>query len=431
MQNFTRRNFLKTVGLSGAAAFTGMGCAANGMAGNEKAHVVVVGGGTGGATAAKYLKTFSPGIDVTLIEPNPTYYTCYGSNWVLGGVEEMDYIAQSYDALSTQHGVNVVQDRVVAIDASQRRVRLANGDSVNYDRLIMSPGISFDYERTPGITEADAEQIPHAWKAGSQTRILRDQLRAMPNGGTFVMVAPPNPFRCPPGPYERVSMVAHYLKQNKPRSKIIILDSKDGFSKQGLFEEGWAQHYGDMIEWRPASEGGRVEEIDVNGMTAITESGFTRVKADVMNYIPAQKAGKIAHDAGMTNDQGWVPVDQATFRSEMDENIFVLGDSSVAGAMPKSGHSANTQGKMVAATISQELAGRDPVTPSAVNTCFSLITPEYGISVAAVYELKDGQIAGVEGAGGLSPSGASENVRRQEANYTRAWYQGITNDVWG
>jgi sulfide dehydrogenase [flavocytochrome c] flavoprotein subunit len=408
-----------------------MGCAANGMAGNEKAHVVVVGGGTGGATAAKYLKTFSPGIDVTLIEPNPTYYTCYGSNWVLGGVEEMDYIAQSYDALSTQHGVNVVQDRVVAIDASQRRVRLANGDSVNYDRLIMSPGISFDYERTPGITEADAEQIPHAWKAGSQTRILRDQLRAMPNGGTFVMVAPPNPFRCPPGPYERVSMVAHYLKQNKPRSKIIILDSKDGFSKQGLFEEGWAQHYGDMIEWRPASEGGRVEEIDVNGMTAITESGFTRVKADVMNYIPAQKAGKIAHDAGMTNDQGWVPVDQATFRSEMDENIFVLGDSSVAGAMPKSGHSANTQGKMVAATISQELAGRDPVTPSAVNTCFSLITPEYGISVAAVYELKDGQIAGVEGAGGLSPSGASENVRRQEANYTRAWYQGITNDVWG
>lgn len=431
MQNFTRRNFLKTVGLSGAAAFTGMGCAANGMAGNEKAHVVVVGGGTGGATAAKYLKTFSPGIDVTLIEPNPTYYTCYGSNWVLGGVEEMDYIAQSYDALSTQHGVNVVQDRVVAIDASQRRVRLANGDSVNYDRLVMSPGISFDYERTPGITEADAEQIPHAWKAGSQTRILRDQLRAMPNGGTFVMVAPPNPFRCPPGPYERVSMVAHYLKQNKPRSKIIILDSKDGFSKQGLFEEGWAQHYGDMIEWRPASEGGRVEEIDVNGMTAITESGFTRVKADVMNYIPAQKAGKIAHDAGMTNDQGWVPVDQATFRSEMDENIFVLGDSSVAGAMPKSGHSANTQGKMVAATISQELAGRDPVTPSAVNTCFSLITPEYGISVAAVYELKDGQIAGVEGAGGLSPSGASENVRRQEANYTRAWYQGITNDVWG
>ncbi len=431
MQNFTRRNFLKTVGLSGAAAFTGMGCAANGMAGNEKAHVVVVGGGTGGATAAKYLKTFSPGIDVTLIEPNPTYYTCYGSNWILGGVEEMDYIAQSYDALSTQHGVNVVQDRVVAVDASQRRVRLANGDSVNYDRLVMSPGISFDYERTPGITEADAGQIPHAWKAGSQTRILRDQLRAMPNGGTFVMVAPPNPFRCPPGPYERVSMVAHYFKQNKPRSKIIILDTKDGFSKQGLFEEGWAQHYGDMIEWRPASGGGQVEEIDVNGMTAITESGFTRVKADVMNYIPAQKAGKIAHDAGMTNDQGWVPVDQATFRSEMDENIFVLGDSSVAGAMPKSGHSANTQGKMVAATISQELAGRDPVTPSAVNTCFSLITPEYGISVAAVYEFKDGQIAGVEGAGGLSPSGASESVRRQEANYTRAWYQGITNDVWG
>ncbi|WP_019570460.1 NAD(P)/FAD-dependent oxidoreductase [Thioalkalivibrio sp. ALE11] len=431
MQEFSRRNFIKVVGAGSAVALTGVGCAPQKTRGADKAHVVVVGGGSGGATAAKYLKKYSPELNVTLVEPNARYYTCYGSNWVLGGIVDMDFIEQTYGALESRHGVRVVQDRVTAVDADGRNVRLASGETLQYDKLVMSPGIDFRYDRTEGISEADAERIPHAWKAGDQTRILRQQLEDMPNGGTFVMVAPPNPFRCPPGPYERVSLIANYFKQEKPRSKIIILDAKDGFSKQGLFEEGWAQEYGDMIEWRPASDGGLVEEVDVRNMTAVTEAGFERVEADVMNFIPAQRANQIVHDAGLTNAEGWCPVRQDTFRSERDDNIYVLGDASVAGAMPKSGHSANTQGKMVAAAISHELAGRDPITPTAVNTCYSLVTPDYGISVAAVYQFKDGQMAGVEGAGGVSPTGASSRFREQEAQYTRGWYAGITADIWG
>ncbi|WP_018949144.1 FCSD flavin-binding domain-containing protein [Thioalkalivibrio sp. ALMg11] len=431
MHDFNRRNFLKVAGVSGAAALTGIGCATNGMREAERAHVVVVGGGSGGATAAKYIKQFSPNMRVTLIEPNATYYTCYGSNWVIGGFAGMDDIAQGYDTLRDEYGIEIVQDRVTAVDATARSVRLAGGDSMGYDKLVMSPGIDFRYDDMPGISEADADRIPHAWKAGSQTELLRSQLHSMPNGGVFVMVAPPNPFRCPPGPYERVSLVAHYLKQEKPRSKIIILDPKDGFSKQGLFEEGWAEHYGDMIEWRAGSSGGRAEEIDVSNMTVLADSGFERVRADVLNFIPAQRAGQIAHDVGLTNDAGWVPVDQLTFKSEMDDNIYVLGDASVAGAMPKSGHSANNQGKIVAAAIVRELAGQEPINPSSANTCYSLVTPDYAVSVAAVYQYQDGAQAGVSGAGGVSPSGASASFRRREAGYTRAWYNGITSDIWG
>lgn len=431
MHNFTRRHFLKAFGITSAAAITGIGCAPRAARNGAKAHVVVVGGGSGGATAARYLKQFSPDMMVTLIEPNATYVTCYGSNWVIGGFESMDAITHGYQNLRDRDGIDVIEDKVVGVDADSRTVRLESGGSLQYDKLVMSPGIDFRYDDMPGIEEADAETIPHAWKAGSQTELLRSQLLEMPNGGVFVMVAPPNPFRCPPGPYERVSLIAHYLKGHKPRSKIIVLDAKDNFSKQGLFEEGWEMHYGDMIEWRAASDGGLVEEIDVGEMTARADSGFERVRADVMNFIPAQRAGQIAHDVGLTNDEGWVPVDQRTFKSEMDDNIYVLGDASVAGAMPKSGHSANNQGKIVAAAIVRELMDQEPIDPSSANTCYSLITPEHGISVAAVYKYQDGAQAGVEGAGGVSPSGETSSFRRREAEYTRAWYAGITQDIWG
>lgn len=431
MSHLDRREFIKALGSAGALTFTGAGYAVAGSNHRNSAHVVVVGGGSGGATVAKYMKEFAPGLRVTLIEPNATYYTCYGSNWVLSGFASMDDIAQTYDSLRDRHEVNVVADRVVSVDAENQRVHLEGGDSISYDKLVMSPGIDFRYDSVEGINEADAGEIPHAWKAGDQTRLLRAQLEDMPNGGVFVMVAPPNPFRCPPGPYERVSLVAHYFKQHKPRSKIIVLDAKDGFSKQGLFEEGWARHYGDMIEWRAASAGGLVESVDVAEKTARADSGFERVKADVMNFIPRQQAGQIVHVAGLTNDEGWVPVDQLTFKSEMDDNIYVLGDASVAGAMPKSGHSANNQGKIVAAAIVRELSGQEPVNPSSANTCYSLVTPDYAISVAAVYQYQDGVQAGVSGAGGVSPSGASSDFRAREAGYTRAWYQGITHDIWG
>jgi len=245
------------------------------------------------------------------------------------------------------------------------------------------------------------------------------------------MVAPGNPFRCPPGPYERASMVAHYFKQAKPRSKIIILDNKENFSKQGLFIAGWEQHYGDMIEWVPSSRGGQVEEIDAANLTAISDGGFNEFKADVLNYVPPQTAGKIALDAGLAGDGFWCPVNQMTFESTIHPGIYVIGDSSVAGAMPKSGHSANNQAKVAAAAIIRDLAGLEPVAPSTANTCYSLITPDHAISVAAVYAYKDGTMAGVEGAGGVSPADAPASVRQMEAVYTKGWYDGITADIWG
>ncbi|WP_020146509.1 NAD(P)/FAD-dependent oxidoreductase [Thioalkalivibrio sp. ALJ15] len=431
MHNFTRRHFLKAFGITSAAALTGIGLTPLAAHSAGKAHVVVVGGGTGGATAARYLKQLSPDMAVTLIEPNATYVTCYGSNWVLGGFESIEAITHGYDNLRDRDGVDVIQDKVIGVDADSRTVRLESGDSLQYDKLVMSPGIDFKYEDMPGIEEADAETIPHAWKAGSQTELLRAQLQAMPNGGVYVMVAPPNPYRCPPGPYERVSMVAYYLKTHKPRSKVIVLDPKENFAKQGLFEEGWAEHYGDMIEWRGGHNGGRVEEIDVSGKTAHADGGQERVRADVMNFVPAQRAGQIAHDAGLTNEEGWAPVDQRTFKSVMDDNIYVIGDASVAGAMPKSGHAANNQGKIVAAAILRELSGQEPLDPSSASTCYGLITPDYGVSIAAVYQYQNGAQAAVEGSGGVSPLGQSSTFRRQEAEHTRAWYAGITQDIWG
>ncbi len=432
MSNFSRRNFLKAIGIGGAATATGFGCATNGMAdGARGAHVVVVGGGSGGATAAKYLKRFSPDMEVTLIEPTATYYTCYGSNWVLGGHAQMDDIAQTYGALQSRHGVKVVQDSVTEIDPARRTVKTAGGNTMKYDRLVMSPGIDFRYDAIPGITAADAERIPHAWKAGEQTVILRRQLEAMPDGGVFVMVAPGNPFRCPPGPYERASMVAHYFKQAKPRSKIIILDNKENFSKQGLFIAGWEQHYGEMIEWVPSSRGGQVEEIDAANLTTISDGGFTTFKADVLNYVPPQTAGAIAMQTGLAGDGFWCPVNQMTFESSIHPGIYVIGDSSVAGAMPKSGHSANNQAKVAAAAIIRELAGKEPLAPSTANTCYSLITPDHAISVAAVYAYQDGAMTGVAGAGGVSPADAPASVRQMEAVYTKGWYDGITADIWG
>ncbi len=252
----------------------------------------------------------------------------------------------------------------------------------------------------------------------------------MPDGGVFVIAAPGNPFRCPPGPYERASLVAHYLKQHKPRSKILILDSKEGFSKQGLFQAAWKELYGDMIEWVPGSQGGTVERVDAQQRIAYADGGLNEYKADVLNFIPRQKAGSIAHTAGLTDNSGWCPVDQLSFRSSMNEHIHVIGDASIAGAMPKSGHSANSQGKLTAAAIVRDLDGLEMVTPSHVNTCYSLVGPDYGISVAAVYRYEDGSISGVKGAGGVSPAVANPNFRKLEANYAQGWYDSITSDIW-
>lgn len=427
---FSRRNFIRALGAGGAATAL---AACGTMPGSRPRgpNVVVVGGGPGGATTAKYLKRFDPNIQVTLVEPKATYHTCFGSNWVLGGLAEMDSIEQTYGALRDKHDVNVVKDSVTAIDIDARRVRLAGGDTLPYDKLVLSPGIDFRFDAVEGYSEAVSRDIPHAWKAGEQTRILRDQLRAMDDGGVFILVAPGNPFRCPPGPYERASMVAHYFKQHKPRSKVIILDNKESFSKQGLFMAGWERLYGDMIEWVPSSQGGQVEQVDPGTRTVYSDGGLTRFRADVLNFVPPQQAGAIAREAGLADDTGWCPVDQLSFRSEKDEDIFVIGDACIAGAMPKSGHSANTQGKAVAAAIVRAMNDQEMLPLSTVNTCYSLVGPDYGITVAAVYRFADGGIAGVPGSGGVSPSETTDAFRRQEARYAQGWYDSITADSWG
>ncbi len=434
MNKLNRRDFLRLAG--GASVVSGLslaGCASNPKTGSSSKKVVVIGGGFGGGTAAKYIKKFDPSVDVTLIEYQKTYTTCPGSNWVLGGLKDLKSITHTYDAMKNKHGVNVIHGWVSVIDAENQKVQLSSGESIGYDRLIVSPGIDFKFDTIEGYSEKDVGSVPHAWKAGPQTTLLRNQLVAMPDGGTFVIAPPPNPFRCPPGPYERVSMVAHYFKQHKPKSKILVLDAKPKFSKQKLFMKGWEDLYGygtdnSMIEWVGAPDG-KVTKVDVKTKTAYAGDLEEAVKADVLNIIPAQKAGSIAAATGLTNDSGWCPVDPKTWESTLIPNVHVIGDSAIQSPLPKSGYAANSEAKVCAAAIVDLLNGREPGEPSWVNTCYSLVGPKYGISVAMVYDLtKEGKIGKVKGSGGLTAMDAS---RRKEANYSENWLINISNDIFG
>jgi sulfide dehydrogenase [flavocytochrome c] flavoprotein subunit len=428
MAHLTRRDFIKLAGAATALGSLGLGAPrmANAVG---KARVIVVGGGYGGAIAAKYVKMADPDIDVLLIEQNPDFVSCPLSNEVLSGERDIDSLTFGYAGLSGKHGVTIMQDRVVDIDPVGHYVKGASGNRYKYDKLVVSPGVDFRWNAIQGYDEAASHLLPHAWKAGEQTLLLRRQLIDMRDGGVVYISAPPNPFRCPPGPYERAAQIAHYLKQHKPKSKVIILDAKDTFSKQGLFTAGWKEHYDDMIEWVSGASGGIVEAVRPNTRTLIGQ--VEEFKGDVVNVIPPQKAGAIAEAGGLTNKDGWCPVDQRTFESTLHEDVHVIGDSCIAGKMPKSGYAANSQGKVCAAALVATVNGMDPPEPSYVNTCYSLITPTHGISVAAVYQLKDGVILPVEGAGGLSPADASEQTRAIEARYARSWLKNITQDMFG
>jgi sulfide dehydrogenase [flavocytochrome c] flavoprotein subunit len=427
MTNLKRRDFLKFAGLAGVgAAATAFGSAS---AQTRSAHVVVIGGGFGGATCAKYLRLADPGLKVTLIEPDKQFITCPFSNYVIAGFRTMPAITQRYDGLR-RHGVQVVHDYATGIDPIKRTVSLKRGRALKYDRLVVSPGIDIKWGAIKGYTDVAAVSMPHAWKAGPQTLLLRKQLVAMKNGGTFILVAPPNPFRCPPGPYERVSVIAHYFKQAKPKSKILVLDSKDAFSKQGLFTEGWQKLYGSMIEWVPASKGGVVTGVNTKKMTLDTETGVVH-KGDVINLVSPQMAGRIAIASGLSDDNGWCPVNPSTFESTKQKNIYVLGDAAIAGAMPKSGFSANSQAKTVAGVIVADLKSRPAFDPTYVNTCYSLLAPNYGISVAGVYRATPDGIKEIPNSGGLSMKEASPDVRADEAKYAYGWYASITADTWG
>jgi sulfide dehydrogenase [flavocytochrome c] flavoprotein subunit len=427
MSQFTRRDFIKLSGAGAAAAALGtLGYSTQVRAANGP-RVVVVGGGFGGATCAKYLKRADRNIQVTLVEPNTKFITCPFSNYVIAGTQTIESITHTYDALRTKHGVNVVHDTVTAIDAAGKKVKLKSGKMLPYDRLVVSPGIDFKWKSIEGYSEAASSIMPHAWKPGAQTTLLRQKLVAMKDGGLVVMVAPPNPFRCPPGPYERASMIAHYLKQHKPKSTIIILDPKNDFSKKDLFMAGWEKLYPGMIKWVPGSQGGAVSSVDTKKM--VVDAAVEKYKAAVVNVIPPQTAGAIALKSGLADDKGWCPVDPKTFESKLHPGIHVIGDASIAGALPKSGFAANSEAKITASAIAAIFRGESIADASYVNTCYSLLAPNYGISVAGVYRVTDKGIVQIEG--GVSPKEATDGFREDEAKYARGWYASITADTWG
>ena len=423
VRQFNRRDFIEAVAAAASAAVVCAPAIAQGAA-----QVVIIGGGFAGATCARQLKRFDPKINVTLVETNATFTACPFSNAVVAALRELNAQQFTYERI-VGAGVTLAQARATTVEPQMRKVSLADGQTLSYDRLVLAPGIEISWNALPGYNEAAAEQMPHAWKAGEQTLLLRRQLEAMEDGGLVVISVPANPFRCPPGPYERASLIAHYLKSRKPRSKLIILDAKDVFSKQRLFQAAWKELYPDILEWVSLSTGGKVTSVDAGTNTFVTD--FEKYQANVANVIPPQKAGAIAERAGVADASGWCPIDPVTFGSKLQANIHVIGDAAIAGAMPKSAFAANMQAKICAVAVAKLLRGETPLAPKLINTCYSLVAPDYGISIAGVYHVANGQLAEVPGSGGVSPSDAPRATRSAEAILANDWFRTITAEVFG
>ncbi len=422
MNRGTRRAFLKAGTAAASAALLPIPAIAQ-----AAPRVIVVGGGFAGATCARTLKRLSPRAHVSLVEPNATFTACPFSNAVLAGLRDLK--AQQFGYASVRREVTLIGATATKVDAQKRTVALSNGASYGYDRLVLAPGIDFRWDGLPGYDEAASKKMPHAWKAGEQTLLLRRQLQSMPDGGLVVIVAPANPFRCPPGPYERASLIAWYLKTRKPKSKLIILDAKDAFSKQKLFQTAWKELYPDIIEWVPLSKGGKVASVDPKTNTLVTD--FASHKAAVANVIPPQKAGAIAEAAGVADRTGWCPIDPVTFESKQQPNIHVIGDATIAGGMPKSAFSANAQAKVCAAAVAKLIAGEKPDEPRLINTCYSVAAPDYGFEVAGVFKPANGVLTEIEGSGGTTSVDATPQVRKLEAAYGESWFRTITTEVFG
>lgn len=424
--HINRRTFVAGTATTAGSLMLG----APAVLGQGKPKVVVIGGGPGGATAAKYIARDSKGaIEVTLVEPARQFVTCFHSNLYLGGFKTMEEITHSYDKLASAYGVKLAHQMAAAIDREKRQVRLADGTTLSYDRLVLSPGIDLKYDSVPGWGKEHEETMPHAWKAGPQTQLLKAKLDAVPDGGVIVMIAPPNPFRCPPGPYERISMMAHALKTaGKTKAKIVVIDPKTTFSKQGLFQEGWEKHYPGMVEWQGPDIHSGLKSVDPK--TGTVETGFETYKnSPLVNVIPAQTAGKIALDAGLADGTGYCPIKPESMQSAMDSNIHVLGDAAIAGEMPKSGFSANSQAKVAALMVRGELL-KSPTFPARyANTCWSLIETDDTVKVGGRYEAKDGKIAAVETF--ISKTGEPATLRKETQAENMGWYSGITADIFG
>jgi len=394
----------------------------------SSARVVVIGGGFGGAACARALRKTDAKLQVTLVEPNRTFTACPFSNEVIAGLRDIEAQQFNYEKIAAA-GITVVAQAAARIDSQARTVGLADGTSLGYDRLVLAPGIDLNFDALPGYDETVAEKMPHAWKAGEQTLLLRRQLEAMEDGGVVVLAVPAAPYRCPPAPYERASLIAHYLKARKPRSKILILDAKDAFSQQRLFENAWKEFYPGMIERISLSQGGRVVSVEPATNTLVTD--FGNYDAQVVNVIPPQKAGRIADVAGAVDKTGWCPIDPATFASKLVPNVHVIGDACIGGGIPKSASAANTEAKACAAIIAAQLTGTTPAGTKLEGTCYNTVAPGYAFSLSGTYQPRDDIFAEVEGTGFTSPVNATREVRKREADQAQAWYKTITVETFG
>jgi sulfide dehydrogenase [flavocytochrome c] flavoprotein chain len=419
-----RRQFLQTASAGLAAAALARPAIAQGAGPS----VVVAGGGFGGASCARALKRLDPKLHVTLIERNPVYTALPLSNAVIAGLRNLDRQQFGYDALRAA-GVRVVVANVTAVDAQARTVTASDSTKLTYDRLVVSPGIDFRWGTIQGYDEAASRIIPHAWKGADQIVLLRKQLEAMEDGGTVVISVPVNPARCPPAPYERASLIAHYLKSKKPRSKVIVLDAKESFTMQRLFEDAWKTLYPGMIEWVSVSVGGTLSNVDVTSRTLSTD--FDKYKADVANIIPLQKAGRLAEIASVADRTGWCLVDPVTFESKLQKNVHVIGDAALAGAMPRSASAAKSQAEICAAALVKLFAGESPSPPMLTSSCYSLLTPDYAISQLGTFRPEGDQYVEPPGAAIVSPVAAARVVRSDEAKKADTWYAAITSQVFG
>jgi NADPH-dependent 2,4-dienoyl-CoA reductase/sulfur reductase-like enzyme len=419
----TRRDILKTAMAASAAIFP-----LPGFAQAAKARIVVIGGGFGGAACARALRRADAKLAVTLVEPNRTYTACPMSNATIAGLRDLRLQEFGYGRAAVD-GVEMVFGAAEAIDTAGRVVTVANGQRLEYDRLVLSPGIDFRWEALPGYSREVATTMPHAWMGGDQIALLARQIASMDDGGVVVISVPVTPSRCPPAPYERASLIAHMLKTKKPRSKVIVLDAKDSFTMQRQFQNAWKKLYPGILEYVALSGGGAVTSVEPETRTVTTD--FDKYTPDVANIIPQQKAGRIAEIAGVVDRTGWCPVNPITFESRLQPNVYVIGDAAIAGAMPRSASAANSQAKICAAALVTQLAGNPPRTPTLMSSCFSLIAPDYAISQTGKYQPVGDLYTEVEGSGEISPVDAPQELRIQESRGAAAWFTAITAEVFG